>query len=245
MHPILIEWRWLRIASYPAFLYLGLNAGVVAGNIAAHRSGLDAFRVFVAMILLLIPALAGARLLFVASHWRVYRREPRRIWRRSEGGMAMYGGVPLMIVCSVPLLRVLRVPFAAFWDVASFTILTGMAFTRVGCLLNGCCAGRRSSSWLAVRLPNHRGEWASRLPTQVFEGASALALLVVSMAAWPHLPFSGALFLVVVAGYGATRLLLESTRESDAPSRGLTIDRAISGSLAAVALSLLAARWSM
>jgi prolipoprotein diacylglyceryltransferase len=101
------------------------------------------------------------------------------------------------------------------------------------------------SSQSALRLPNHRGEWASRLPTQLFEGASAIVLLVVAIVVWPHLPFSGALFLVVVAGYGATRLVLESTRESSALSRGLTIDRAISGSLAAVALSLLAARWVM
>src|SRR5262249_34070419 len=157
--------------------------------VAAHRAGLEAFRVFVATYLLLIPALVGARLLFVVSNWSLYRREPRRIWRRSEGGMAMYGGLPMMLLFSVPLLRALQVPFPAFWDVSSFTILTGMTFTRVGCLLNGCCAGRRSESWVALSLPNHRGEWARRLPVQLFEASWAIVLLIIAMLTWRHLPF--------------------------------------------------------
>jgi hypothetical protein len=38
-------------------------------------------KVYAALILLFLPALAAARLWFVAFYWEVYRLQPRRIWR--------------------------------------------------------------------------------------------------------------------------------------------------------------------
>src|SRR5271170_7708454 len=109
MRRVLFRWRGLTVWSYPAMLYLGLTCGVVASDIAAHAAGLDPLRVYIATIVLIIPALIGARLLFVASEWNYYRRNPRRIWDRTQGGFMMYGAVPIMLVCSVPLLRALHV----------------------------------------------------------------------------------------------------------------------------------------
>jgi len=111
-------------------LYTGLVLGMVASNYAAHVAALDAFRVFVGTFILIIPALAGARLLHVASHWDFYRACPSRIWDLNEGGMAQYGGILLAVPLSVPFLSAMRLPFGTFWDVASFTILIGMIFTR-------------------------------------------------------------------------------------------------------------------
>ena len=55
-------------------LYVGLVFGVIAGNIAAHAAGLDPLRVYIATIVLIVPALIGARLLFVASEWKIIAR---------------------------------------------------------------------------------------------------------------------------------------------------------------------------
>ena len=209
-------------------LYIGLVAGVVAGNYAAHIAGLDAFRVYVATILLLIPSLAGARILHVASHWNVYGKDRARIWDLKEGGMAQYGGILLAVPLSIPLLATLRLPFGQFWDVSSFTILVGMIFTRIGCLLNGCCAGRPSTMWGTIDLPNHLGVRAKRIPTQLLEAAWAAVLLAVSIMLWPRLAFGGALFLLVVAGYATGRLALESARDLPAESRGFTVHHVIS-----------------
>lgn len=138
MRPILFQWRGLTVWSYPAMLYIGLVAGVVAGNVAAHAAGIDAFRAFVATLVLIVPALIGARLFYVASHWQLYRQSLWRICDRSGGGFAMYGGLPVVLLLSVPVLGALRLDFGAFWDVAAFTILVGMIFVRIGCLMNGC-----------------------------------------------------------------------------------------------------------
>ena len=244
MRRVLFEWRGLRIWSYPALLYIGLVAGVAAGNIAAHAAGIDAFRVCVATLVLIGPSLLGARLLHVASQWRVYRRNPGRIWDRSEGGFSMYGGLPVMLVLAVPLLPALRLPFGAFWDVAMFTILVGMIFARVGCFLNGCCAGRLWRGWGAVYLPNHLGVWARRIPTQCLEAGWAAVLLVTAIAVWRWLSFPGALFLLMSAGYAAGRLLLESLREREAGAAGFSIHHVISAVTIVASMATLTLYWS-
>jgi phosphatidylglycerol---prolipoprotein diacylglyceryl transferase len=242
MRPVLFRLRGRPIHAYPAMLYVGLVAGVFAGNAFAHAAGLDAFRVFVATFVLIFPALIGSRLLFVAMHWSAYRRDLRRIWNRAEGGAAQYGGLLLAVPLSVVLLRLLDVPFGAFWDVGAITILVGMIFTRVGCLLNGCCCGRPSRAWWALYLPNHSGVWTRRIPTPCLEGAWAAVLLIVAIAVRRVMPFPGAIFLLVTGGYGCGRLVLESTREHRTNAR-LTLQHAISLLLIVTSVAVLAARW--
>jgi phosphatidylglycerol---prolipoprotein diacylglyceryl transferase len=182
--------RW----AYPAFLYAGCVAGVLAGAAAAHASGLDAAQVAAATIVLLVPALAGSRLLYVAQHPDRFRREPQRIWRRSDGGASLLGGLVLSVACSGAVLALFDLPFWRFWDAAAITMLVGLALTRVGCLLHGCCAGR-----------------VGRVPTQLAESAWAVVVLVVALAAREELS-PGVLVAGVVTAYAALRVALEPSR---------------------------------
>lgn len=242
MRPILFQWRGYRVFSYPAMLYVGTVLGIVAGNRAAHASGLDAFRVWIATLILFAAALAGARLLFVAINWRQHGVGPRRIFDRNQGGAAQYGGLLVALPLSWPLLAALRVPYAAFWDVAVITILVAMTFTRIGCLLNGCCAGREVRRF-GVMLPNTRGECKRRVPTQILEGALALVLLVSGLMVWRALPAPGALFLLLAGGYALGRLVLETFREHAPGTSAFNIQHAISLGLAATSLTSLALLW--
>jgi phosphatidylglycerol:prolipoprotein diacylglycerol transferase len=187
--------------SYPALVYLGLVAGVFVSNATAHAAGLDARRVFIATLLLIPPALVGARLLFVfanwATLWPTYRRDPRRIWSRREGGAAHYGGLLTALALSVPLLALLRLPLGAFWDATAPAMLVTLILARVGCYLNGCCAGRAGA----------------RFPAQLLEAAWAAALLGLGAILWGRLPFAGALFLSLTATYAAGRLVLLRARD--------------------------------
>jgi phosphatidylglycerol:prolipoprotein diacylglycerol transferase len=238
MQRILFQWRGVNIYAYPAMLYVGLVAGVVGGTYAAMLRGLDPARTYTAMLLLVLPALAGSRLLFVASHWEVFRREPRRIWRQSEGGAAMYGGLLLSFLLSLPLVGALGISVGAFWDTATFTILIAMIFTRVGCLLNGCCAGRPADGPIALYLPNIHGVWCRRLPSQLLEAGLAVVLLAGSVLLWNRPPFDGALFLANLAAYGIGRSGLELTREASARVGSVRLHQAISVGLVALAVAI-------
>jgi phosphatidylglycerol:prolipoprotein diacylglycerol transferase len=236
LRPLLFEWRGVRIWSYPACFCLGVVLGVIAQNAAANAAGLNSARVYAATLLLLPVALAGARLLHVASHWPAFRRDPRRIWRRSEGGMAMYGGLPCMLLGSLPLLAWLRVPFWRFWDVSVFCILVGMMFTRIGCLLNGCCCGRPAAGPLALWLPDERGLWQRRVPTQLLEAGVAALLLAVAVAIGPATYTSGTLFLLILGGYGLARMALHPLRAQRARVGRLDLQ---------VSISALLVTWSL
>ena len=240
---VLFQWRGIRIYSYPAMLYFGLVFGVLGGTRAATLHGLDSGRVYAAMLLLIPPALVGARLLFVASHWRLFRREPRRIWRRSDGGAALYGGLIASFVLSLPLLPALGVPVGAFWDAAAVTMLIGMVITKVGCLLNGCCAGRRTEGRFGLYLPNEHGVWCRRVPAQLMEAGLAVCLLIASLMAWDRIPFDGGCFLIAVAGYGLGRWWLESIRESIDGIGAFSLHRMISGVLVTLSMASFALIW--
>lgn len=214
-----MRWRGIDVAAYTTMLYLGCVAGVFTGAAVAGSLGLDQTRVAMAMIVLLIPALAGARIWYIAEHWSIYRREPRRILRRSEGGSALYGGLLLSLAVSIPVLAVSAIPYWTFWDAAAFTMLVGLIFTRMGCVMNGCCAGRPTSGRLGIRLPDHRGAWERRVPTPLLEAGWAAVVLVGAAFMSANRPFAGAVLVYVLAAYGGGRVLLERTR-ADAGSRG-------------------------
>jgi len=240
MRPVLFTWRGLTIYSYPTMLYIGLVLGVTAGNLIAHANGIDALRVYIATLILIVPALAGARLLYVAAEWPIYRSNLGRIWDRRDGGYIMYGGLPAALLVSVPLLRFLHLSIPAFWDVAIFTILIGMFFTRIGCLLNGCCAGR---PWqLGLFLPNANGVWEKRIPTQLIEAAWAALLIIAALAARCSSPFPGAVFLLVCLGYATGRLLMDFARDRETTNL-FSIARVLSIAITLLSVSALTFYW--
>ena len=120
----------------------------------------------------------------------------------------------MTVPLSIPLLRAMHLPFAEFWDAATFTILLGMVFTRVGCLLNGCCSGRPTGGWFGLNLPNHRGVWRRRIPTQLLEMLWAATLLGAATMTRDRAPFAGAVFCSAVVTYGVARLVLEPLRDN-------------------------------
>jgi phosphatidylglycerol:prolipoprotein diacylglycerol transferase len=238
MRRVLFRIRGIPIHSYPAMLYAGLVAGMIAGNYLAHSTGLDRFRVFVASIILTIPAIGGARVLHVIQRWSYYRDHKSLIWDLQQGGMAQYGGILLAVPLSVPLLSALGLPFGLFWDLGGVTILTGMVFTRIGCLLNGCCSGRETESRFSLWLPNRKGEWKQRFPTQLLEAGWALLLVSTTFLMWGRLPFEGASFVFDAGGYAVGRLAFESLRDLGQSRSRFTLHHAIS--LLIIGLSLAA-----
>jgi phosphatidylglycerol---prolipoprotein diacylglyceryl transferase len=243
MRRILFLWFGRPIYSYPAMLYVGIVLGIYAQLYAALSIGLDVTKTLTATLLLLMTALLGARLLHVVPNWRTYRERPRRILKFSSGGASMYGGLLLGVPLSIPALAALQIPFATYWDTCSFAMLVGMIVTRAGCFLNGCCAGRPSSGWWGINLPNYKGVWRRRMPLQILEAAWGLFVLAGTVVLWGRLPFAGAAFLYALGTYGAGRIMLESLRDEQDRVLGISLHRAISTGFVAIALCAFAFAW--
>jgi phosphatidylglycerol:prolipoprotein diacylglycerol transferase len=131
------------------------------------------------------------------------------------------------------------IPFGQFWDAATITILVGMVFTKIGCMLNGCCAGRETQRRGALYLPNVAGIWRRRVPSQLLEAALAGVLLLTAPMLWRRLPFPGVYFLSALFAYAVGRFWLENTRENIDRIWGLSLNRVISGLLATLSITVL------
>jgi len=194
-------------------LYVGLVTALAVADRLARQSGIDPTRLVAAFLISIPVCLAGARALAVVLNWSHYRARPQEILRLSNGGAAMYGALPPLVLLSIPLSRWLGIPFGMFWDAALVSILAGMIPTRFGCLGAGCCAGRRTASRFGLFLRDAHGVRARRYPSPLFEALLGAGLLAASLLLWGQLPFPGALALGICAGYGVGRFALEELRE--------------------------------
>lgn len=228
MRQILFHFAGHPIPSYTAMLYLGTVLGIYAAMFAARASGVSPARQLAATLLLFSFALFGARLLYVAPRWRRFTARPATIFDFGSGGASMYGGLLLAFPASVALLPALEIEVLRFWDLASFTILTGMIVTRAGCFLNGCCSGRPTTSWFGIDSCDYRGVRTRRIPMQLLEAALGGALLCGAAFLWRREPVNGTVFLFAVGAYGAGRFLLEPWRDHQECVHGIRVQRAIS-----------------
>ena len=189
-------------------LYIGFVLGVMCG---AQESGLDYARFSASALILLVPALIGGRMWYLMAHPKLLAGRTG-IASMQDAGAGLYGGLVLSFIVSWPVLRLTGLEFWRFWDGAAVVLLVGMAVTRVGCLMTGCCAGRETQGPFGIWLPDHFGEWKRRYPTQLFEAGWSATILGVG--AWLYAPSdpAGLLFLGSAAAYGFGRLGLELLR---------------------------------
>lgn len=207
----------IRIPTYGAMLYVGFTVGVIAAACITH---LNYTRFAAASLCLLVAALIGARAWYLVGH---------RDQQRAATGAGLYGGLMSSFVCSWPAVRLADLEFWHFWDGAAVVLLTGMVVTRVGCLLTGCCAGRETSAWVGMWLPDAAGNCVRRFPTQLFELAWSAAILGVGVMLYSPSHRPGALFVGAAAAYGLGRVVLERLRADWMPgSRWTRINVAFS-----------------
>jgi len=173
MHPVLFQIGGVTLYSFGLMVAVGcLISGLWLLRHGRSR-GIDPNLLLDLAIGLFLSGLLGARLSFVLLHLDWYRLHPLEIIQIQQGGLVVYGGVLLAVLFGVFFTRRKTLSFWAIADlVVPFWVL-GQAFGRIGCFLNGCCYGRPSSLFFAVRLP------ASALrvhPTQLYESAGLFFL---------------------------------------------------------------------
>jgi phosphatidylglycerol---prolipoprotein diacylglyceryl transferase len=224
-----------HIPTFAALLYLGFAAGVVLGG---YETGLDYPHFAASALILLVFALIGSRIWYLVGHPK-FLADPTDAVRVQDAGAGLYGGLVLSFAVSWPVVRLMGLEFWRFWDGVAIVMLVGMAVTRIGCLINGCCSGRETHGPLGLWLPDDRGEWKRRYPTQLFE--AGWSAMILGIGVWLYEPSGrpGLLFLGSAAAYGVGRLGLERLR-ADAASTTLPtrMNVVFSAMLAVVSLAV-------
>lgn len=230
-----------RVNSYKVFLCIGIYLGTLLSAAVAERSGVSPLRVGMGCLLCGVIGIAGARIYYLVVHLRAHRRSglAADVWNPERGGGSVFGGLVIVPV-TLAFDSFLGVPVATFWDHMAFAIAFGGAWIRFGCVCNGCCVGRESGAWFALRQHDISGVYKRRVPVQWLEIGWWLTAIAGLFWLWPTRLPTGGYGLALLAWYGLGRFWLEPLRErSGALVSGVRIDRVVAAALACVAGSWL------
>jgi phosphatidylglycerol:prolipoprotein diacylglycerol transferase len=151
-----------------------------------------------------------------------------KVWR---GGLAYYGGFIFAAGFGLYYARKHRLGMWKMADLAAPWIALGLALTRLGCFLNGCCYGKVSDVPWAVRFPNgsavHEVQLNAHLvapgapalavhPTQLYLAAlNLLTFFLLYFLFRRRKRFDGALFAWLLICKGVFRTIVEVWRDDD------------------------------
>ena len=261
------------IYGYASMLILGLW---VSSSLAARRlrrEGVDGEIALDAAMWIFFSGIVGARLFYVIEyHSHFFGRNPETgkvrtlgetLWglvNLPNGGLVLYGGLILTPLAYYLFCRMRGVRALALADVAITSILVGVMFGRLGCLLHGCCYGGVTDVPWAITFPAKSVPFealvakgllsenaASSLPlhpAQLYDAFSALVLALLTWAYYPYRRRTGEVIALGWIAYPINRFMIEFLR-SDEPGQfgtSLTIGQWVS---LALVISGIAFFWSL
>ncbi|MDI1289614.1 MAG: prolipoprotein diacylglyceryl transferase, partial [bacterium] len=203
----------MSMGAWPAMVGLGALAGVASLLTLVSRYGISVGATFALAAIACVVGLIGAKIYYLLQ-------STGRTSLLSSAGMCIQGFVIGAFATMIVGGKLWGLPWASLLDLAVPGLMLGMFLGRFGCWRGGCCAGRPSTSRLAL-WSTDRQLGVRRIPVQLVEGAAAGVLAVVaSVLVWRSLPQPpGALFAADVAAYVIVRQLLFPLRGQAQHSR--------------------------
>ena len=195
------------VQAYPLLLLVAVWAGLGLSARQARRLRLDGDHIYNMGFYALLATLVGARLVYVLSHWSAYQgallsalSPTPTAFSWPEG--ALIGGVVALVYWSR-----YKLPVGTTLDAIAPGLALAMALERLGAFLGGINYGTPTTLPWGVFL------WTEvRHPVQLYEMAALIVILGVLWWRRNGRPFSGHSFVLFVALYAGSRLLLEAFR---------------------------------
>src|ERR1700712_5700275 len=235
-------WGQQPIYAYGVLLGLSLLVGWQMTLLLGRQAGLGPGLLSDVYLLAAVAGVAGARLLYILMNYGEFSA-PAQWFDLRNGGLAAHGGFVSGFAAAALYLRAKRVSLLNVADCAAPAIAVGLFLTRIGCYLYGCDFGvrlpRSAPHWFAAlgRFPHSaestglRGSPAYLLhvesygltpeaafslpvhPTQLYEAAVGLFLMIFCLVQFPRRRFWGQVLLSMSMLYGTARFLLEYLRD--------------------------------
>jgi phosphatidylglycerol:prolipoprotein diacylglycerol transferase len=136
----------LAVRGYGVMVLLGLLAGVAMTAYRARREGLRLEPVLTAIFVAVVCGIVGARSFYVIQKFDEFSGQPPLVaigemLNMTEGGLVVYGSLIGGAIGGWIYMKWARLPVLRLADIAAPGMVAGLAFGRIGCLLNGCCFG--------------------------------------------------------------------------------------------------------
>jgi len=229
VHPILFNAGPITIYSYGVLLAGAYLAGLWLAVRRARAAGIDGNRIMDLLIWVIIAALVGAKALLFIVDFEHFTSSWEEFTTLLRSGGVFYGGLIAAILVTIYQLRKHRLALWPSADLFAPGIALGYMVGRLGCLMAGCCYGKPTEVAWAITFTDPAANFnvgtplnIALHPTQLYESAAGLVLLV-AMLAIEKRPgaFAGRTFWSFAFGYSVLRFIIEFYRGDD---RGLVFD---------------------
>ncbi len=226
MHRIIFSIGPFTVYSYGFFVALGAAMSVTLAAARAKKEGVASSDILDIMAVIILGALLGGRLLFVAVNWQYYAARPIAVFNLTEGGLAFQGALVAGLLAGALVSRLKKISFWKVGDIISPYLALAHSVGRIGCFFNGCCYGKPALSGLAVTFP---GDTLPRVPAQLYSSAGLLGIFILLLVLREKPRFEGYLFSVYIMLYAVFRVFMDRFRGDDlATLGGVTISVIIS-----------------
>lgn len=215
MHPVLFHFGRFTLYTYGFFVAVGVISGIFFARHEARRIGVDPEKIMDLCFYVIIAAIIGSRLFYVATAWKFFLAHPVNIFKIWNGGLVFYGGFLGALITAIILVKAYRLPLGKTADIAGISIPLGHFFGRLGCFSAGCCYGRECHLPFAVTFHNPSSLAPLNVPlypTQLFSAAANLSIFLVLFFLRRRKRFDGQLFWLYVLLYGILRSVIEVYR---------------------------------
>ena len=160
LHSVLFKIGPVAVRTYGFLLALAFVLGIWLSAKRAKKQGMDINWLPDLSLIVLITSILGSRFFYVIRHLEEFKGHPwdmiNPIQSSGEigiGGLSMFGGLILAILCSIIYLRLKKLNVQKIADVVAPSVMLGLGVARIGCFLNGCCFGKPTQSFLGVLFP--------------------------------------------------------------------------------------------
>jgi phosphatidylglycerol:prolipoprotein diacylglycerol transferase len=245
MYPVIFKIGKFALLSYSFFLTFGLIAGILLAINQAKRAGEDPEKIMDLCFYLLIAAIVGSRLFYVAANPDIFYQDPWEIIRIQNGGLVFYGGFIAALISGLIYMKTTAMPLWKTADIIAPSIALSQFWGMLGCFFAGCYYGKRSDFPWAVTF-THPDSLAptgiSLHPVQLYFSLNYLIIFGTLFLFRRHKKFDGQLFWVYVLLFGITFSIIETFRgniESYAILGAWSVSQIISAGLAMIAAVMI------
>ena len=215
MYPILLDLGRVKLYTYGLFLALGFITAIWFTKRNARFYGISDRTVSDIFFIILVSAIAGARLLYVVINFDAYKGNLLDIFRIWEGGLVFFGGFLFATLAAVVFVKIRKMDIWKTADILAPGLALGHAVGRFGCLFAGCCYGKTCDLPFAISFSHPQSLAPQNVllhPTQLYMVISNFILFLVLLAIQKRKRFDGMVFLSYVMLYSVFRAVIEYFR---------------------------------
>ena len=220
-----------EITIYGVLIAIGMLLGIFFVVLEARRNHEDPDAYLDLAIITLLSGVAGARLLYAAFSWSLYKNDPGQLLNIRSGGLMFYGGLLGGVLGGAIYCRIQKKSFCQMADLACMGLLIGQIIGKWGSFFNRESFGEYTDLPWAMQIPVsavRSGEVSGAMrdnlltingisyiqvqPIFLYESLWCLLLFLLLMAMRRKKKYEGELFMIYLAGYGLGRFFFEWLR---------------------------------